>query len=338
VSAPSSGGGARPPAPAPAEAVLTRRVCSRHPDAQQPRGTWDPVTERFVYLFALERPNLEATIMQIYGASRQAAAPALNPPRRITHETTREELRKIFDEEHVRRERARSRAMTIADATRLTPEPWRSQPRFFLPEGSDHPVKNATTNEHVRTHWGSLGLVELPRSVCAFIALASDIDAVMRVEALALEAGRRGVVWGLPRPRAVVWQVAAEPFIIRYPDEVAPAPIDAALGLTEDELARRSDVEDEWSALARRHVLRNAAWHGAVEARAVVPKQAEPPLLRGQTFAALENPFEPIVEIWRAGYAFRGQTIIRRKDGESIGAVVLVAREPRIDISELGYA
>lgn len=151
-----------------------------------------------------------------------------------------------------------------------------------------------------------------PSSIDYITTLCTDDPAnVVAAEELAREACRRMSGWGGNVPERVIW--LAEPKL-RCFDYVGARPFrehaDRMLGLTyrvrEMVHGRHWTAADEWRAgislFAKRDLVRAHAWPKAAAAGALP--------------AAMPSPFEPILDIWRLGYAL----LAVHDDGIVLGA------------------
>jgi hypothetical protein len=194
------------------------------------------------------------------------------------------------------------RAMAAPDAwLRLAPKEWLADENRLLvgdqlPRGAPPTHTPPPATPTLRVSWTQWATVREAPTLDYVLALCTDPDGVVTAEALAREACRRMSPFGVPMPVTVLWTVEHQ---VRRHDYIGASPFreraTAALRLTEAELAQGEAVLEardpppdawraEWLRRAKRDLTRRNAW-----------SRTQPP--------SRENPFEPIVEIWRRGYA-----------------------------------
>lgn len=188
-------------------------------------------------------------------------------------------------------EDVRARAMAPEDAwLRLAPKAWLAdERRWFVGEKVARDAKREEPTISVK--WTSFLLTREAPSHDYLTTLVVDPANVEAAEALAREACRRMAALGCTDTR-LVWLAEEN---VRLFDYVGAVPFraqaDRMLGLTFPERpesngrAEAADVmrRNEMLAFAERDVVRAHAW--------------------SKTAGAAANPFEPIVGIWRLGYA-----------------------------------
>jgi hypothetical protein len=195
--------------------------------------------------------------------------------------------------------KVRERTMAAEDAwLRFTPKEWsRDERRWFVcekvPRGAQ--VAEPTLSEK----WASWFLRREPSSIDYITTLCTDDPAnVVEAEELARLACRRMSGAGWDVPERVIWLAENN---VRLFDYVGARPFrayaDRMLGLAfhvmEEVHGRHWTAADEWrrqmSLFAKRDLVRANAWPNAKAAGAVP--------------TAMPSPFEPILDIWRLGYA-----------------------------------
>jgi hypothetical protein len=212
----------------------------------------------------------------------------------------------------------RARAATsVTDAwKRLAPASWLGDDRRWF-VGDKVPTSTKIDGPALHVAWTAWVLRQTPSNVEQVIGLCSDVKGVAAAEDLAREAARRLFPWTGCEPPRVVWFVEAEtrPFDYRGAHPFR-ARFDEGLGVSEKRLgagemvaAARNPPRDawlfRWAFLAKRDLVRANAWAEAPDA--------------GDGGA---NPFAPVMDIWRLGYA-----LLAIVDD----AIVLAAAVPQVD-------
>jgi hypothetical protein len=159
----------------------------------------------------------------------------------------------------------------------------------------------------LRLRWGTRRLLPSPPTLGAAVALLADLDGVAAAERLAAEVFRRMVPLGTRVPTRTVWLVEMEPRILDLHGSQPFRPrLDDLLRLDE---ARLSQGEMSiwmphrppdhgsypWRRAAKRDLIRANAWESGSEWRA-------------PDGTALSSPLEPLMGIWRLGYALSAAT------------------------------
>jgi hypothetical protein len=225
---------------------------------------------------------------------------------------------------------------------RLVPASLREAPdRWFFGETIQGSPPDGS--ETVRTAWGLKALHRSPPTLAAVLAVAGDPEGFVEAEALAREVAARLAPWGASPATRILWHIDAPPALMSYRGSPPfRTRLSEALDLSLEDLARgdrscsaihppRDDWRFEWQRLARQDVLRAEAWREAcARCRAVpdLPSLSEVEA-GGGMFGLLPDPHEPLLRIWKLGYAFEAIS-----DGAIIlaaGAVTgdLLTREPR---------
>jgi hypothetical protein len=259
---------------------------------------WDAVARS---VFCPARPGLPRVFEQVYGLSREQARLAvagetsnvrwLRPGWQV-YERIRERARRL--------EELRARAQTPALAwERLAPEGWRGDARRWF-VGDKVPRGALLDEPTLSVAWTGWVLRREPPSLHYLMTLCADPANVVLAEDLAREACRRIGARGSGDPPPVIWLAEEDARLFDY-QEADPfrARADAMLGLDFGD-----HPEGEWRTqmllLAKRDLVRANAW----------PKEGGP------------NPFEPIVGIWRLGYALSAVLEV---------GVVLAASAPKLE-------
>jgi hypothetical protein len=159
------------------------------------------------------------------------------------------------------------------------------------------------------------------------LLLAADVQGVLTAEALAWEVVARLQPWGSPRPGKVLWWLAdseAERALpeLRLPGSIPWAGVFVALRavdafpLPEGQRAaatrRRAQLRARaaalWGAAFRAAALDadlDAAWGYAASRGLRLPEPTTSTTWPvGRAFSELPSPLQPMLEIWRVGYAF----------------------------------
>jgi hypothetical protein len=199
-----------------------------------------------------------------------------------------------------------SRALSAEEAwEKLAPPGFRDAPaRFFLGDTVDpcEPTKAPI----LRTTWGAKSLLSAPPTRAAVLAIAGNPEGISEAESLAREACNRFAPWGAVTPPRIVWHIERAPTLMRYRGAIPlDARLDALLGLSTEELDRgqtevnaqhvpRGAWRFEWQRAARHDLRRSEAWERAAS--------------MGAPFASQPNPYDPLLRIWRQGYALEAMT------------------------------
>lgn len=248
-----------------------------------PEG-WDALAPA---VFRPARPRLQLVLERALGLLREDSR------RVISGEKSASAMALSITERYARRaklaEQVRARAMAAEDAwERLAPRAWLGDDRRWLVA-----EKRAPDAKHdgpaLSAAWASWELRREPSSLDYVTTLCADPENVALAEEHAIEACRRMSAWGVRSPERFVWLAeesarfhsyrGARPFRERA---------DETLGLSfadrPDVLPRHVKLPTEAELAAKRDLVRANAW----EKRAGVLGP---------------NPFAPILEIWRRGYA-----------------------------------
>lgn len=158
-----------------------------------------------------------------------------------------------------------------------------------------------------------------PTTVRAAVAIASDPAGIATAEALVCEVRQRLEPWGVPRPRGIRWRIEERPWggmaadrpwmpswpaVHRFgdPDAVGqqlPGEFWRRWPLNTRSLGRRFAQDLAAHAEWRRLVARGARVTPTCAAVPVTPGAS----VVGMAFAALPDPFEPLLAVWGLGYA-----------------------------------
>jgi hypothetical protein len=251
---------------------------------------WDDVARS---VFRPARPGLPTVLEQAYGLSPEQAQ------RAVAAETSSDEsnARPLLPPQQIL-ERMRRRGELLEDLRtralapelawdRLAPKDWAGDARRWF-VGEKVPRGTSLDEPTLSVAWTSWVLRREPPSLDYFTTLCADPDGVALAEDLAREACRRMSRWGCGEPSRVIWLAEED---VRLFDYHAARPFralaDEMLGLAFTEYASGPDRRQagEWRRemllFAKRDVVRANAW----------PAGPGP------------NPFEPVVAIWRLGYA-----------------------------------
>jgi hypothetical protein len=187
-------------------------------------------------------------------------------------------------------------------------------------------------------------LCDVPPTVAAACALASDVQGMTTAERVAREAVRRLAVWGAPQPHRVCWRIVDPDRWETQPGDYRHMPAAIAVGCA---FAMTPSAEKNLLR-ARAHVFGTPAWRASftwectahwrylARGRAqIAPPRSDvldrldsggyptiPKPLRGKRFSELENPFEPLLSLWASGYAL-----------DAITPSLIVLAAPRIEVS-----
>ena len=164
----------------------------------------------------------------------------------------------------------------------------------------------------------------LPADLDTLATFAADLDGVTRAESLAIEVARALVPWGGSEPKRLVWSPC------RFGGDGSPTHADQVLSQVDyftsealgdaDVTVSRPKIPEP--ALGRASTVWTMAvnWLRACETKLLVPAQTEDPYFAfgpagpprapaavvGQPFSSLDDPTQPLVEVWRLGYVFEG--------------------------------
>lgn len=198
----------------------------------------------------------------------------------------------------------RARAMAPEDAyERLAPKSWLGDARrWFVAERV--PPGTTIDGPMLSVAWTSWAVRREPTSIDVLTSICADPKNAALAEDHALEACRRMAVWGWRTPPRVIWMAEPSPPFFAYRDA---RPFRARA----DELLRKVFDTKLAPCVADRSILDEAKLVAKLD------------LLRANEWPsdAGRNPFEPIVEVWRLGYALAAVLDV---------GVVLVAPAPAL--------
>lgn len=173
--------------------------------------------------------------------------------------------------------------------------------------------------EHRRFHDAGMQVSSFPPTVQALLTLASDRAGVAQAELLALEYYRRLEPWGGARVTRIGWQVLPRcdvleqflgPTALSAVDEAFRRLAPKSLPAKRKRARKQSEVKTlmgarNTDAMVCRALTLDARWRAAVTSDETVPEFAPgeyPAAVHGVPFRSLENPFEPIIELFQLGY------------------------------------
>lgn len=198
----------------------------------------------------------------------------------------------------------RARAMAAEDAyERLAPKSWLDdERRWFVTD--QLPPKTKQDEPVLRVPWASWVLRRRPSSIDILTTICADPKNAVLAEDYAFEACRFMAGWGWRTPRRVIWMAEPEP---RFHDYKGARPFRERA-----DTERKQIVQLEIPAEARaHHAQRDLYDEGKLRAKLDLMRAASGKKL-----------FEPIVEIWKLGYALAAVTDF---------GVVLLANAPKLE-------
>lgn len=215
-----------------------------------------------------------------------------------------QEMKEKSRERRGRVEMRLARALPPTEAwKRLVPE----EPRPIIERwfaGAVVQKGGAVSPEALHVPWGAWNVEREPTTLEPVLVLASDLDGMRAVETLAHEICRRVEA----KPKRVTWFVEFEPRLVDFPaaSNFRARDNDALLippkRLEDGEVVITSrDLPDDawrfdWLRRAKRDLTRAHVWEEWAQRRRSGP-----------------NPYEPLLDVWRRGYAFLdvvGETIV----------------------------